>query len=159
MPSKTLLIRFGHTTHVFNSWWLIIDNLACSSSWMSSFYLFRAIIVLYESWHVLAEVCIEDHKHENCHQKTKLNYEKSYNASGKEDEKCHEAMWGLPAPHSKSEREFEERHDLSRALRCPGVHFSTTLAQDLPEGLLGDGLQFDLSAVKKDSVGYLRNLS
>jgi len=111
-----------------------------------------------ESWHALAEVCIEDHKHENRHQKTKLNYEKSYNASGKEGERCHEAMWGLPAPLSKSERDFEERRDLSRALRCPGVRFSTTLAQDQPGGLLGNGLQFDLSAVKRDSVGQFRDL-
>jgi len=139
------------------SWWSMIANLASSSSWMSSFYLFRAI-VLDESWHVLAEVCIEDHKHENRHQKTKLNYEQSYSAPVKEGERCHEAMWGLPAPLSKSEREFEERRDLGRALRRPGVHFSTTLAQNQPGGLLGDGLQFDLSAVKRDSVGQFRNL-
>ena len=29
-------------------------------------------------------------------------------------------------------------HDLSRALRCSGVHFSTTLAQNQPEAFVGD---------------------
>jgi hypothetical protein len=42
---------------------------------------------------------------------------------------------------------------MSRALRRPGVRFSTTLAQNQPEALLGDGLQFDLSAVKEESRG------
>ena len=56
------------------------------------------------------------------------------------------------------EEGIEERHDLSRALRRPGIRFSTSLAQNQPEGLLGDGLQFDSSAVKKGLVGTFRNL-
>ena len=42
---------------------------------------------------------------------------------------------------------------ISRALRHPGVHFSTTLAQNQPLAeIVGHGLQFDLSAVKKGTV-------
>ena len=45
---------------------------------------------------------------------------------------------------------------VSRALRHPSIRFSTALAQNQPLAeIVGHGLQFDLSAVKKERRGRI----
>ena len=49
---------------------------------------------------------------------------------------------------------------VNRALRHPSVHFSTTWAQNQPLAeIVGHGLQFDLSAVKKERRGRIPRLN
>ena len=65
-------------------------------------------------------------------------------------------MCGLPALLSQAEA---MRRDMivNQALRHPSIRFSTTLAQNQPLAeIVGHGLQFDLSAMKKECRG--RNL-